>query len=247
MQKGSIVLITGGSSGVGLQLARALTSRACKVLICGRSAEKLQQAQQEMPNIEIFQSDLSKEKDCQELCSQIISKYPRLNCLINNAAIAHTTDFRTDPLAMNKAVKEFNSNLMAPIRLTKLLLPVLENNPKPHIINITTGLIYAPKATYPFYNASKAALHSFTQVLRMQLSNQSPLRITEVLLPVVDTPWHNGNPPKIAISADQAVSEMLFKLEKGQSEIKIGKVPLLYWIARIAPGFAIRLMNRTND
>ena len=51
MQKGDIVLITGGSSGVGLQLAKELAQNGCKVLICGRSIEKLQQAQKEIPEI----------------------------------------------------------------------------------------------------------------------------------------------------------------------------------------------------
>lgn len=247
MQKGDIVLITGGSSGVGLQLAKELTQKGCKVLICGRTIEKLQQAQKEIPEIDIFQCDLSKIKDCNDLCNQIISKYPGLNILINNAAIVNKIDFRTDEFALPKAVEEFNINIMAPIRLIKILLPVIEKNKRSQIVNISTGLVYAPREIYPFYNATKAALHSFTQVLRMQLSKSSPTTITEVLLPVVDTPWHNGNPPKMAIPVDKAVSEMISKLEKGQTEIRVGKVELLHWLSRIAPQFAIKMLNNATS
>ncbi|MCR6642350.1 MAG: SDR family NAD(P)-dependent oxidoreductase [Sporocytophaga sp.] len=247
MQKGDIVLITGGSSGVGLQLAKELTHRGCKVLICGRTLEKLQQVQKEIPGIDIFQCDLSKIKDCNDLCNHVIANYPGLNILINNAAIVNKIDFRTDESALPKAVEEFNINIMAPIRLTKALLPVVERNMRPQIINISTGLIYAPREIYPYYNATKAALHSFTQVLRMQLRKSSPVKITEVLLPVVDTPWHQGNPPKMAIPVNKAVSEMLLKLGKGQTEIRVGKVELLYWLSRIAPQFAIRMLNRATS
>ncbi|GAL84774.1 oxidoreductase [Sporocytophaga myxococcoides] len=247
MQKGDIVLITGGSSGVGLQLAKDLSQRGCKVLICGRSLEKLQQAQKEIPGIDIFQCDLSKIKDCNDLCNRITGKYPGLNILINNAAVVNKIDFRTDESAIPKAVEEFNTNIMAPIRLIKVLLPVIESNKRPQIINISTGLIYAPREIYPFYNATKAALHSFTQVLRMQLRKSSPVKITEVILPVVDTPWHKGNPPKMAMPVDKAVSEILSKLEKGQTEIRIGKVELLHWLSRIAPELAIKMLNRATS
>jgi short-subunit dehydrogenase involved in D-alanine esterification of teichoic acids len=116
---------------------------------------------------------------------------------------------------------------------------------KSSIINITTGLIYAPRAVYPIYNATKAALHSFTQVLRYQTS-QLPIEIIEVMMPVVATPWHKGDVPKIAISPERAVSEMIPKIESGRKEIRIGKVQLLYVLSRIAPGFAFKKINQIS-
>lgn len=115
-------------------------------------------------------------------------------------------------------------------------------NETPCIINVTTGLAYVPKAAYPFYNATKAALHSFTQVLRYQLRREQ-IKIVEAMFPAVDTPWHQGRAPKIAIPVEKAVSEMIEKLENGIDEKRIGKVKLIYWISRILPSFAFNKIN----
>jgi uncharacterized oxidoreductase len=69
------------------------------------------------------------------------------------------------------AENEIETNFLAPIRLIHYLYPVLQKNKNSAIINITTGLVYTPRADYPFYNATKAALHSFTQVFRKQTEN----------------------------------------------------------------------------
>jgi uncharacterized oxidoreductase len=66
------------------------------------------------------------------------------------------------------------------------------------------------------------------------------------MMPVVDTPWHNGNVPKIAIKPSEAVSEMIKKIEKGDQEIRIGKVKLLYALSRIAPAFAFKKINQVE-
>jgi len=163
--------------------------------------------------------------------------------LINNAALVNVTQFYADEKAIEKADYEMRTNFMAPVILSKLLIPVLEKNVNPKLINVTTGLVYAPKAVYPFYNATKAALHSFTQVLRLQMEKVSKLSIVEVMFPAVDTPWHNGNTPKMAIPVEDAVSEMIEKLEKGEKEIKIAKVNLIYKMSRLAPKFALKKIN----
>lgn len=240
------VLITGGSSGLGLELTKQLLKKNNKILICGSSQAKLEAAKKSFPEIEIFQCDLSKQEECSRLAKWVAEKHPKCNMLVNNAAIVHINNFYTDDSILEKANKEIQTNLLAPIVLSKLLLPLLEQNKHAKIINVTTGLVYAPKAAYPFYNATKAALHSFTQVLRMQME-KSPVRICEVLLPVIDTPFHKGNPPKIAISAEKAVKEMIASVEKGKLEIRVAKVKLLYLISRVAPKFALRKINSLSN
>lgn len=241
----NIVLITGGSSGIGLELARQLVERKNKVIICGRSEDKLSKAAQCIPGLITFQCDLSEENECIKLAEWIKQKFPKCNILINNAAIVHNSNFYDDELTIDEIQKEININLVAPIKLCKFFIPIIEQNPNPKIVNITTGLVYAPRATYPIYNATKAGLHAFTQVLRIQIKHFK-VGIIEVLFPAVDTPWHKGNVPKIAILPQDAVKEMLRKLEKGQIEIKVGKVNLLYWLSRLAPKVALRMMNRIN-
>jgi len=241
MLKGNTILVTGGSSGVGLELAAALSRMGNKVLICGRSAAKLAEAQLKIPGLHTFCCDLAQESDCRALFRWVHTEHPQCNVLVNNAAIVHRISFAGDEHAAAKAVEEFAVNLLAPVRLCKLFLPLLKQHPNGHIINISTGLVYAPRAAYPFYNATKSALHAFTQTLRMQVSG---IRVTEVLLPVVDTPWHRGQAPASAIPAGKAVKAMLRGLQSGRPEVRVGKVKLLYRVSRLWPALAIRIVNR---
>ncbi len=243
MYANNTILITGGSSGVGLELAKRLIEKNNTVLICGRSEEKLTEAKLLIPQVHVFPCNIASEAGCNLLYEWVKNNHPDCNIVINNAAIVHNTSLMEDDKAIEKATDEFQTNILAPIRLTKLFLPLLLKNKNAQLINISTGLVYAPRAVYPFYNATKAALHSFTQTLRLQLSDM-PIKVTEILLPVIDTPWHKGNLPKTAIPVAKAVEEILQKLENGRSpEIRIGKVNLLYWLVRIAPAFAIRKIN----
>lgn len=245
MLENKTVLITGGSSGIGFELARQLTAKGNCVIICGRSIQKLEEAKKKIPGLHTLPCDISTDKGRQSLFDFVAAHFPFLDVLINNAAIVHKTDFRRDVEMIAKTRLEIETNLFAPIVLSKLFIPLLEKQPPSAIINITTGLVYAPRAVYPVYNATKAALHSFTQVLRHQLRDV-PLNILEVQMPVVDTPWHNGETPKIAISPEKAVSEMIRKVEKGKKEIKIGAVRLLYALARMAPAFAFKKINQIS-
>lgn len=240
--KGNTILITGGSSGLGLQMAKVFLERGNTVIICSRSAEKLQQAKIALPEVITYECDLVDRSACEEMGEWLAREYPSLNILINNAAIVHKEDFVQGNLMIEKLYKEVSTNFLAPVILIKLLYPILERQSNAHIINITTGLVYIPRVVYPFYNSTKAALHAFTQVLREQLGNNS-IKVVEVLFPAVATPWHNGNPPRIAITPEEAVQEMIRKLEAGHDEIKFGKVKLLYWLSRLAPAFAFKKLN----
>ncbi|MFZ4522731.1 MAG: SDR family oxidoreductase [Bacteroidales bacterium] len=236
------VLITGGSSGIGLELAKVLTNKGNKIIICGKSNNKLMAAKKMLPQIITYQCDISDAEECRAFAKKVAANHPDLNILVNNAAIVNKIDFIGNENAMEFAENEYQTNLLAPIRLIKLLYPTIIANDSSAIINITTGLIYAPRVIYPFYNSSKSALHSFTQTLRIRLQDVKT-KVIEVMFPAVDTPWHMGTPPKIAISVEKAVSEMITGLEKGKAEIKVGGAKILYFLSRIAPGFALKKVN----
>jgi uncharacterized oxidoreductase len=237
------ILITGGSSGIGLALSKVLIAKGNTVIICGKSEVKLKAAKALLPQLITYQCDLADSKDCHNLAKLLIEQHADLNILINNAAVVHKLDFLKDDRALDVAEIEYQTNLLAPIRLIKLLYHTISTHDNATIINITTGLVYALRAVYPFYNACKSALHSFTQTLRFNLREENT-KVIEVLFPAVNTPWHGGSPPKIAISTDQAVSEMVAGLERGKTEIKVGGVKLLYYLSRIAPGFAFKKINQ---
>lgn len=235
------ILITGGSSGIGLELSRQLIAKN-KVIICGRSETALRKAQSELPKLIVYQCDLSDKDQCEQMVRWIQKEHPTLNVLINNAAIVHKGHFLKTNNLMEKAELEIHTNFLAPVRLMSLLYPLLEQNQKSSVINITTGLIYTPRADYPFYNATKAALHSFTKVVRKQLE-ESKVKVIEVMFPAVRTPWHKGSPPKIAISPEEAVHKMIKGLTKGKTEVRVGGAKLLYMVSRIAPKYAFKKVN----
>jgi len=240
--KNNTVLITGGSSGIGLELSNVFIQKGNTVIICGKSNDKLMAAKTMTPQLITYQCDLSDSQECTDFARKITENHPDLNILINNAAIVNKIDFINDENAIELAEKEYQTNLIAPIRLIKLLYKTISANDSSAIINITTGLIYAPRVIYPFYNSSKSALHSFTQTLRIRLKDEKT-KVVEVMFPAVNTPWHQGSPPKIAINADVAVSEMIKGLEKGKSEIKVRGAKILCLISRIAPSFALKKIN----
>lgn len=243
---GNTILITGGSSGIGLELSKRLINNQNKVIICGRSQQKLERAKAQLPQLETIQCDLSQKEQCKALAQEVIEKYPKINVLINNAALVHKVDFLSTDDIMEMAEQEVETNFLAPLRLIHFLYPQLQKNADAHIINVTTGLIYTPRADYPFYNATKAALHSFTQVFRNK-TEKGKVRTVEVMFPAVNTPWHKGNPPKIAITTEKAVDGMLAGLQKGSPEVRIARVKLLYKISRIAPKFAFNKINGLAD
>ena len=240
--KNNTVLITGGSSGIGLELSKVLIRKGNTVIICGKSNDKLLAAKKEEPKLITYQCDLVNGEECMDLAEKLKKNHPQLNMLVNNAAIVNKIDFLKDEHALEQAENEYKTNLFAPVRLIKLLFPTISSNESPAIINITTGLIYAPRVIYPFYNSSKSALHSFTQTLRLALSKEKT-EVVEVMFPAVITPWHQGNPPKIAIPVEAAVSEMIKGLEKGKTEIRVGGAKILYLMSRLAPGFALKKIN----
>jgi uncharacterized oxidoreductase len=241
----STIVITGGSSGIGLEMCRQFIKSGNKVITCSRSLDKLKEAQKTVPDLIVYPCDIANEKECDEFIKWINRNHPEVNVLINNAAIVTRTAFIEDDLILEKMNDEIATNFTAPVRLIKLFYPTLIKNSNSKIINITTGLVYAPRGMYTFYNATKSALNSFTQVLRYQLKNE-PIHIIEVFFPVVNTPWHNGNAPKIAISPEKAVTEMMNGIALKKDEIRIAKVKMLYLLSRIAPKFAFKKINSLN-
>lgn len=239
------ILITGGSSGIGLELTKVLIEKGNTVIICSRSAAKLEQTKKQFPSVHIIQCDISLKSECLKLYETVKRDFPSINILINNAALVNKTSFDGDEEMISKAELEIHTNFLAPVMLTKLFLPLLSNKKNACLVYVTTGLVYAPKAVYPIYCSTKAAIHSFAQTLRIQLKVKS-IKIAEVLMPAIDTPFHEGNPPKIAISAEKAVKEMIQKLEEGKTEIKIAGVKILYILSRLAPAFAIKKINSIN-
>lgn len=129
--------------------------------------------------------DVADEKQREELVEWLVTNYPDFNVLVNNAGIQLNTDL-TNPCNLDRVRSEIETNLVAPIHLSSLMVPHLRNKNGAAIINISSGLAFAPLAIMPVYCATKAALHSVSLSLRHQLKD-THVKVYEIAPPSVDT------------------------------------------------------------
>ncbi len=242
---GNTVVLTGGGSGIGLALAAELLRRGNQVIITGRDAAKLEDAARAHPGLVARRCDVTVEEDRQALADWLTAEHPGFNVLINNAGVMHDWSFLDGAHPASKVEREITTNLTAPILLTHLLLPRLLKATAAAIVNVSSGVAYAPLAKAPVYSATKAALHSFTQSLRFQLQG-SPVKIFEVAPGLVHTPMSSAryDKPETFTTPEQFAQLVLLGLAKDVPEIRPGDASALFYVSRFAPGFAMRVMNK---
>jgi uncharacterized oxidoreductase len=213
---GNTVLITGGSSGIGLGFAEEFLRLGNKVIICGRSEERLKKVQEKNAGIIIRKCDVSVTKEREELFAWVSSNHPATNVLINNAGVQLGTDI-AQPLDMKRVNAEIDTNIIAPLHLSSLFIPLLKTKSEAAIINITSGLAFAPLAFMGIYCATKAAMHSLTLSLRHQLRNTS-IKVFEIAPPSVDTELgHDRRTDKTQSHGGISVPEFLKEAMEGIS------------------------------
>jgi uncharacterized oxidoreductase len=185
-ESGNHVVITGGTSGIGLALAEALCAAKNEVLITGRREKRLAEASGRIPGLRTFACDLSGAEGRRALHDHVRDSFPRVNVLINNAGIQRNVDFRNGPADLESGENEIRINLEAPIFLTALFVPLLKGKENACVINVSSGLGFVPMVATPVYCATKAAMHSFSVTLRVQLAALG-IKVLEVIPPAVDT------------------------------------------------------------
>ena len=214
------VLVTGGASGIGLELAKRFLQEGSTVIICGRRKDRLAEAQKAHPQLETMVCDLSKEKQRIRLVEWATSEFPRLNILVNNAGIQRRTRI-LDESRWAPTHEEIAINLEAPVHLCSLLLPHLLKQERPAILNVTSGLAFTPMSTAPIYCATKAALHSFTLSLRHQLAG-TPVQVIEIIPPAVNTDLGGAGLHTFGVAVEEFVNAVAMGLREGEPEIAYG-------------------------
>lgn len=238
--RGQTVLITGGASGIGLAVAKRLIRLNNQVIVVGRNVGKLATARAEVQGLIAISCDISKEEERLSLVSEMIERYPQLTMLINNAGIQYQCRFDADPPPSLEIIhEELETNFVAAVRLSSLLLPGMMKQPDAAIVNISSGLAIAPKAGAPVYCASKAALSTFSRALRYQLE-QSSVRVFDVLAPLVDTAMTEGR-GRGKISPERFAEELVAGVAKNHYVLRVGKTKILYALSRLMPEAAFRI------
>ncbi|MCV9388240.1 SDR family oxidoreductase [Reichenbachiella ulvae] len=234
------ILITGGSKGIGKEMALRFLALGNQVIITGRNTYALRSLQEAYPQLIIYQCDLNKSEEINGLLDFVKADHPDLNILINNAGVQFNYDLSEKNKVMHWVYEEMSTNLIAPINLATGLIEVLEKNENSAIVNVSSALAFVPKQSAPIYSASKAGLHNFTQVLRYQLEGR--IKVFELIPPLVDTGMTNGRGSG-KISPKELVSAFVYAFQQDQFEINVGKVKVLRWLHRLYPSGAERMMR----
>ena len=233
--RGKLALVTGGSDGIGREIALQLQRAGAEVIVTGRSAEKLQAMA--ASGFGTIAGDLSTPAGVDAVVNGVAGK--PLAILVNNAGVG--SDYELDaPDTLESAAHCIRTNLDAPIALCTRLLPTLRAQPEGAIVNVTSGLAIAPRAGGSIYCATKAGLRSYTQAIR-HLLKDSNVRVIEARPPVVQTNMTAGGSGK-KMSAPDCAAEIVSGIRNGKSEVNAGMVKLLQIVNSISPALARRIM-----
>ena len=240
---GRVVVVTGGTSGIGRAFVVRLAAEGASVIACARNEMALRELETRYPTIEVFRCDVTARMDVLALQEAIRDRHGRIDVLINNAAIMEQLDLLDGSVGDERIAQEIAVNLTGPILLTRTLLPLLRSSDGALIIMVTSGYALLPATRAPTYSATKAGLRSFTMSLRRQL-RRIDIRVIEVLPPLVDTPA-TASVQKSKMSPEALVARVLRDIARGRDEILPGMVGLLPLLMRLAPSFAARRVAET--
>jgi uncharacterized oxidoreductase len=241
-------LITGGATGIGFALAQVFVQANNEVIICGRRGDKLKEAKNKLPQLNIRVCDVASGKDRESLYKWVDTSFGNINVLVNNAGIQRMIDFRRDDTDVLGFDNEVKINLLAPIHLSADFIPRFLKREESAIVNISSGLAFIPLAIVPVYCATKAAIHSLTMSLRHQLRD-TKIRVFEIIPPTVDTELDKGAREKRG-QADRGIPPMevaiatLHALENDEYELGIGMAQNLKMGARNDPEQTFSRINR---
>ncbi|PWC13365.1 SDR family oxidoreductase [Brenneria corticis] len=204
---GNTILITGGTSGIGLGLALRFHQAGNKVIVAGRRKALLDQIVAAHPGIDALELDVTDPASITRASETAAARYPELNVLVNNAGIMLGEDLR-NPGDLQIAEETVAINLLGTIRMVYAFLPQLVSKDDAAILNVTSALAFVPLPAVPTYNATKAAVHSFSESLRVQLADTA-VSVIEIAPPGVRTTLFGQQNSERSMPLDDFLTETL--------------------------------------
>ena len=181
---GNTILITGGGSGIGRELAHKWHDLGNTVIVAGRTRASLDETAAGHANIHTMIVDVGDAEDIARFAKKVVEVHPAINVLVNNAGIMRFEDI-TEERELGDAEATIATNLLGPIRLIDGLIEHLKAQENAAIINVTSGLAFVPMPRTATYSATKAAMHSYTVSLRAKLEGK--IEVIELAPPAVQT------------------------------------------------------------
>lgn len=244
------ILITGGTSGIGLEFARQLLKRGNTVIVTGRDQDRLEAIGRASPGIHTFRSDAADPAAIEALCQDVIARFPALDTLINNAGMMRNLRL-VESRDLRDLTREIELGLNGPMWMIQQFLPHLRQQGDALIVNVSSGLAFVPFPAAPVYCAAKAALHAYTKCLRAQLAGTS-VKVVELAPPGTETPLFRNEFEKEmkrekGMNPALLVRRAIAGVEAGKSEIRPGLSNVLKIASRVAPQFMFNQMIKLSQ
>jgi uncharacterized oxidoreductase len=241
--KDKVVLVTGGTSGIGLSLVGAFHARGAVVRFCARSEPAIREVERAHSGSTGYVCDVTNSGDVKAMGERIVATDGHLDILVANVGLLEEQDFAHAPLDEIDIRREIELNLVAPILNVNRLLPLLRKASAPHLVMIGSGYGWSPAGRAPLYSASKAGIRSFVKALRFQLGPRG-VHLMEVAPPTVDTPAVAHR--KVAkISSDEMAALVLRGIVQRKVAVFAGQTRAIPLMLRLAPAILERLTGRS--
>lgn len=172
------VLIVGGTSGIGLGLARRFAAAGSTVVVGGRTTSRV-------TDLETVQIDVTDGESVARARDEVLSAHPGLDLVVTMSGVMLQEDLR-DPAHFANAEKSVAVNLLGTIRVVDAFTPHLIARGAGSIVTVSSGIAFLPFPLMPAYGASKAGVHAYTEALRAQLAD-SGIEVVELVPPAVAT------------------------------------------------------------
>jgi NAD(P)-dependent dehydrogenase (short-subunit alcohol dehydrogenase family) len=191
---GKVVLVTGGSSGIGLAAAVKFAKAGAITIICARDEAKLAEAQAQImteagkdAKVVVYSADIANEASCKELVEKINDDHGGVDFLINNAGRSIRRAIEASYDRFHDFERTMQLNYFGALRITMGLLPSMVAKKRGHIVNISSISVLVNAPRFSAYVASKAALDAWTRCASSEYADQG-ITFTTVNMPLVRTP-----------------------------------------------------------
>ena len=264
---GKVVLITGGSRGLGLVLARELADEGARIAICARDGAELERARQDLETrgVEVLDAicDLRNQNEVNQLVEDVLTRFGRIDVLINNAGVIQVGPLEV--LTQKDFEDEMAIHFWAPFYAMQAVLPEMRRRGQGRIVNISSigGKVAVPHLAA--YCASKFALAGLSSAMRVELAKDN-IFVTSVYPGLMRTGSHInayfkgknekefawfsvGNAlPLTSISAERAARQIIEAARRGQAELVISvQAKLAARINQLFPNFAAEVAALVNQ
>jgi len=244
---GNTMLITGGTAGIGFEIAKTFLAKGNKIIITGRNKQRLEEALSKLPGAVGIAGDITKEDDLEELVAVLKWDFPDLNVIINNAGRAVSHSLVDAERTYDIASEEILTNYLSIVRLNQHFLPLISTMQEAAIVNVSSIVAIVP-GQLSTYSASKAALHFYTQSLRIALKKSGAnVHVFELMPPLVNTEFSAEIGGENGIKPAEVANALLEGMKNNIYEMRVGLSQTIYDLFLKSPQEALDVMNGIKE